>query len=48
MQPLRFVEKLLAKKDFELTIQDVKKWIEMGKEGYYDVPEKGNEDYGAH
>ncbi len=24
---------IVGKKDFELTIQDVKKWIEMGKEG---------------
>lgn len=51
METIRATAKIcgevVGKKDFELTIQDVKKWIEMGKEGYYDVPEKGNEDYGA-
>lgn len=39
---------IVGKKDFEMTIQDVKNWIEMGKEGYYDVPKKGNEDHGAY
>lgn len=52
METIRATAKIcgevVGKKDFELTIQDVKKWIEMGKEGYYDVPEKGHEDYGAY
>lgn len=39
---------IVGKKDFELTIQDVKNWIDMGKEGYHDISEKGNEDHGAY
>ena len=39
---------IVDKKGFELTIQDVKNWIDMGKEGYHDISEKGNEDHGAY
>ncbi len=39
---------IVGKKGFELTIQDVKNWIDMGKEGYHDISEKGNEDHGAY
>ena len=39
---------IVRKKGFELTIQDVKNWIDMGKEGYHDISEKGNEDHGAY
>ena len=39
---------IVGKKGFELTIQDVKNWIDKGKEGYHDISEKGNEDHGAY
>lgn len=39
---------IVGEKNFEMTIQDVEKWVEMGKEGWHDFFKESNENIGTY